>query len=198
MEPVACRVCDQLQNLPPQPAGQEALCVRCHSVLSKRMSGSRSRTAALSLAALILYFPANYYPILKMDYMGVYSENTIWEGCVTLFKDGMWVVAAVVFVASIVFPLLKLLGLFFLTIGPRRDDLRHDRTIMFKLITFIGPWAMLDVFLLAILVALVKLGKFATVVAGPGLTAFAGVVVLTILASSSFDPRLIWDEEGSG
>lgn len=195
MDIIACKICDQIQRVPELAAGNEALCVRCHSVLVRRIPRSRSRTAALSLAALILYVPANYFPILKMEYMGVYSENTIWKGCVSLFQDGMWAVAAVVFVASILFPLLKLLGLFFLTISGSGGSphMQHDRTKIFKLLIFIGPWAMLDVFLLAILVALVKLGKFATVLPGPGLAAFTCVVVLTILASGSFDPRMVWD-----
>jgi paraquat-inducible protein A len=124
----------------------------------------------------------------------VYSESTVWDGVVLLAQSRQWFVAIVVFLASIVIPLLKLAGLFFLTVTSRLETRRwlRTRTRLYRFIDVIGPWAMLDVFLLAILVALVKLGQFATVLPGPGLIAFTCVVVLTILASASFDPHLIW------
>jgi paraquat-inducible protein A len=131
-----------------------------------------------------------------MNYYGAYSESTIWDGCVRLFQDGQWPVAVIVFLASIMIPLLKLLGLFYLTVTTRRGSTRRrrERTWIFKFIEVIGPWAMLDVFLLAILVALVRLQQLASVYPGPALLPFAAVVVLTILASANFDPQLIWDE----
>ncbi len=130
-----------------------------------------------------------------MQYLGRFSENTVWDGVARLFQDGMWFVAIVVFLASIVIPLLKLLGLFFLVWPRQVKATRRVRTGIYKVICAVGPWAMLDVFLLSVLVALVKLGDLATVVPGPGAIAFTGVVVLTLLASSSFDPRLIWEEQ---
>jgi len=108
----------------------------------------------------------------------------------------MWFIAVIVFLASILIPLLKLLGLFFLVATARSTRWRRERTRIYQVIDVIGPWAMLDVFLLAILVALVKLGELATVLPGPGLIAFTAVVVLTILASATFDPRLIWEPKG--
>jgi paraquat-inducible protein A len=156
---------------------------------------SLGRTAALSLTALLLYVPANIYPILTMDYYGMHSESTVWDGCVKLFRDGQVLVAVIVFLASILIPLFKLLGLLFLvgtgTLAPARWQL--ERTRVSRVIDVIGPWAMLDVFLLAVLVALVKLEQLATVRPGPGLPAFAAVVVLTMLASASFDPKVIWE-----
>jgi paraquat-inducible protein A len=145
---------------------------------------------------LILYIPANIYPILRMERYGAYSESTVWDGCVKLFQNGQWVVALIVFLASIMIPMLKLLGLFYLVVTAqvRSARRRRERTLVYKVIEVIGPWAMLDVFLLAVLVALVKLGEIATVRPGPGLLAFTSVVVLTILASASFDPRAIWEE----
>ena len=172
-----------------------AECCRCGSIISERKVNSLARTAAFSLAALIFYLPANIYPILRMNYYGAYSESTVWDGCVSLFRDGQWLVAVIVFLASILIPLCKLLGLFYLVVtakfnSPRRQQ---ERTWIYRIIEMIGPWAMLDVFLLAVLVALVKL-EFATVLPGPGLLAFTAVVVLNILASTSFDPELIWEE----
>lgn len=176
--------------------GAVAECARCGSIVAGRSSHSLGRTAAFSLAALVFYVPANIYPILRMEYYGAYSESTVWDGCVKLFQQGQWPVAAVVFAASILIPLFKLLGLFFLVITAKRKSARRrkERTRVYRIIEAVGPWAMLDVFLLSVLVALVKLEQLATVRPGPGLLAFAAVVVLTILASASFDPRAIWEE----
>ncbi|MGH7847798.1 MAG: paraquat-inducible protein A [Candidatus Binatia bacterium] len=191
---IACRTCGLVQRVDELQPGMAAECCRCGSTISKQPVHSVGRTAALSLAALILYVPANIYPILRMNYYGAYSENTVWSGCVKLFEDGQWPVAVIVFLASIVIPLFKLLGLFFLVVTARFKSprLRRERTWIYKTIDVIGPWAMLDVFLLSVLVALVKLRQIATVLPGPGLLAFTAVVVLTILASSSFDSKLIW------
>ena len=191
---ISCRTCGLVQRLVELPPGTVAECARCSATLGGQKRHSLARTAAFSLAALVFYAPANLYPVLQMDLYGVHSENTVWQGCVALFEQGQKAVAVVVFVASILSPVLKLLGLFFLTamtaVGSRRW--RRGRTWIYKAVEVIGPWAMLDVFLVAILVALVKLGELATVLPGRGLIAFAAVVVLTILASTSFDPALIW------
>jgi paraquat-inducible protein A len=129
---------------------------------------------------------------------GAESENTVWEGVKLLWKDGDIIVAVIVFMASILIPLLKLLGLFILVIAARhREKLRSRKqlTWIYLLIESIGRWAMLDVFILAVLVSVVKLHKLATVVPGKGLLAFTCVVVCTLLASASFDPQLIWEKE---
>jgi paraquat-inducible protein A len=191
----ACGICGLIQRMGELRADESAACARCGTVLRRNRKDSLERTAALSLAALILYVPANIYPILRMEYYGLYSESTVWDGCVKLFQDGQWPVAIIVFLASILIPLFKLLGLFFLVSSaksgsPRR---RRERTIVYRVIEAIGPWAMLDVFLLAVLVALVKLERIATILPGRGLLAFAAVVVFTILASAFYDPRTIWD-----
>jgi paraquat-inducible protein A len=175
--------------------GTAAECFRCGAFLGvRRSSASLHITAALSLAALVLYVPANIYPILRMEFYGAHSDNTIWDGVVSLAQHNQWVVAAIVFLASMVVPLVKLAGLFFLVGSSllRWGRRLRWRTDLYKFIDAVGPWAMLDVFLLAVLVSLVKLGQLATVVPGPGLFAFSGVVVLTMLASAAFDPKMIW------
>lgn len=194
---VVCKTCGLLQRTAALQLGSVAECCRCGSTVGRYNSDSLARTAAFSLAALIFYVPANVYPILSMDFYGAYSENTVWEGCVKLFESGQWPVAVIVFFASILIPLVKLLGLFSLVVTTkfRPARLRRGWTWIHKIIEAIGPWAMLDVFLVAVLVALVKLGRLATVLPGPGLVMFTAVVVLTILASASFDPRLIWDDK---
>src|SRR5688572_28383451 len=193
---IVCGTCDQQQRLDGLEPGTAAECCRCGSVITERRSGSLEMTAALSLAALILYVPANVYPILSMSLHGAYSESTVWDGVVSLFRHDQWMVATVVFLAGILIPLCKLIGLFLLvTMAKARSARwRQERTRLYRFIEVIGPWAMLDVLLLAVLVALVKLEKIATVLPGTGLVAFSAVVVLTILASLSFDPKLIWNE----
>ena len=194
---VACATCGLVQLVNEPPAGFAAECARCGGVILERRVAGPEVTAALTLAALILYIPANVYPILRMSYYGAYSENTVWEGIVDLVRHEEWLVAVIVLLASMVVPLVKLAALFFLvaSASARTSRWRRLRTNLYRFIDVIGPWAMLDVFLLAILVALVKMGEIATVRPGPGLLAFAGVVVLTMFASASFDPRLIWTEE---
>ncbi len=197
---IACKTCGLVQRREKLDPGTAAECCRCGWIIGTRKVNSLGRTAALSLAALIFYVPANIYPILRMEFYGTHSESTVWDGCVKLFQDGQWLVAVIVFLASILIPLFKLLGLFFLVVTAKFKSVRQrqERTWIYNIITVIGPWAMLDVFLLSVLVALVKLGQLATVLPGPGLLAFTAVVVLTILASASFDPKLIWDEPDEG
>jgi paraquat-inducible protein A len=191
---VCCPTCGLVQQVEPPQPHQAVECPRCGSTLAEYKAGSVIPTAAFSLAALILYVPANIYPILSMERYGAYSESTVWGGVRGLMDAGYWFVAAVVFLASMAAPLLKLLGLFFLVVTAQRGTprWRRERTRIYRFIEVIGPWAMLDVFLLAVLVALVRLGALATVLPGRGLLAFTGVVVFTLLASATFDPRLIW------
>ncbi len=192
-ETLSCPVCHLLQQAELQ-AHTVAECARCGAVLHERKLGSVVPTAAFALAALILYIPANLYPILRMERYGLYSENTVWSGIVALASYGYWFVAAIVFIASMAVPLVKLVGLLVLvaTAEARMPRWRRARTTLYRVIDAIGPWAMLDVFLVAVLVALVRLGALATVIPGPGLWAFTAVVVLTMLATAAFDPSLLW------
>lgn len=194
---VACRVCGQLHALPPLQNGTVAKCVRCGSRIARRTTGSLHFTAALSLAALLLYWPANTLPILRIELHGAASDNTAWQGAVRLLEDGDYVIAVIVFSASIFIPLLKILGLIFIVMTTwfRFSGARMLRTWTFRAIELIGRWAMLDVFVVAILVSLVKLSGLATVIPGRGLLAFCGVVWFTLLASASFDPQMIWERE---
>ncbi|HEX7053140.1 MAG TPA: paraquat-inducible protein A [Burkholderiales bacterium] len=191
---LSCETCGLPQRVEPLPPGTVAECARCGYPVTSHGAGL-DVAAALALAALVLYVPANLYPILRMEIYGAYSESTVWDGVVSLWQYGEYFVAIVVFLASIVVPLLKLLGLFFLVASVKwgRGRRLRGRTRIYKFIDAIGPWAMLDVFLLAVLVALVKLGSLGQVVPGPGLLAFCLVVVLTLLASQAFDTKLIWE-----
>ena len=192
---VACPVCALAQRVARGRPGVAFECTRCGSLLEREPErDSLHLTAALTLAALVLYVPANLYPIMRMYWSGAYSESTVWDGVVSLARSNQWFVAVIVFLASIAIPLFKLLSLFYLVVSAqlRSRALPRLRTRLWRMVDIIGPWAMLDVFLLAVLVALVKLRTLATILPGPGLTAFCAVVVLTIVASATFDPRLIW------
>jgi paraquat-inducible protein A len=193
---LCCPTCGlTLQVGAPLRRGQRAECPRCACTISEGPHGSLQLTAALAIAALILYVPANIYPILRMHFYGAYSESTVWDGVVSLAETGRYFIALIVFLASIAIPVLKLAGLLYLVISARFTFGRRlrDRVRLYRFIDAVGPWAMLDVFLLAVLVALVKLGEIATILPGPGLVAFTAVVVLTMFASASFDPRAIWE-----
>jgi paraquat-inducible protein A len=193
---VSCETCGLVQTVEPLKPGMAAECLRCGSFIGRPTTWrSLEVTAALTLAALVLYVPANIYPIMKMYLYGGYSESTVWDGIVMLMHNDQWGVAVIVFLASMVIPLVKLAGLFSLVVTARMGWGRRlrNRTQLYKFIDAIGPWAMLDVFLLAVLVALVKLSTWAKILPGPGLIAFTAVVVLTMLASAAFDPKLIWE-----
>ena len=192
---LACETCGLAQRVEDLAPGSTAECIRCGFTVATRPAGGADLAMALTIAALVLYVPANIYPILAFNMYGMYSEATVWDGVVTLLQAGQYFIAAIVFLASIVIPLLKLLGLMFLVVSVKWGHGRRlrARTHIARFIDAIGPWAMLDVFLVAILVALVKMGDLGRVVAGPGLIAFTCVVVLTMLASLSFDTKLIWN-----
>jgi paraquat-inducible protein A len=192
---IVCPVCGQEHRGAEIEEGATVRCARCDSVIFQDTRKSVSRVLAFSAGALMLYVPANIYPILSIKRLGVYSESTIWQGVRELFANGYWGVAILVFLASIVIPLLKLVVMIYLAGASRRGGHELLKFRLFRLIEIIGPWSMLDVFLAAILVALVKLGDVATIKPEPGLIAFAAVVVLTLLASASFEPRNLWNED---
>jgi len=188
---MSCVHCGQSQHLPKIPIGCRATCVRCNEILRQHAPRGVQRTIALSLAALVLFIPANTLPILSISQMGHRSESTIWGGVVELWQSGTQGIAVLVFFCSILIPLMKVLGLLYLCASYQIHSPKKYSSLL-RFITVIGRWSMLDVFLVAILVALVKLGTFATVEPELGIVAFAGVVVLTMIASTNFDSRLLW------
>lgn len=191
---ISCKACGLIQQLDHLPRGCIAECARCGETISRDHPYSRALTAAFSLAALCLYVPANIYPVMSMSYLGRETENTVWAGTKALWLDGMWGVAIIVFLASILVPLLKLIALFIL-VSVRGSRWQKFRMRILRITERIGRWAMLDVFLLAIMVAIIRFGKFGNVIPGPGIIAFTAVVIFTMLASASFEPRLIWKGE---
>ncbi|NKF23663.1 paraquat-inducible protein A [Solimonas marina] len=171
-------------------------CPRCDAPLHHRKFDSLRRSWAFLIAAAVLYIPANTLPIMRTKTLIYDLNSTIIGGIRVLWEDGSWDLALIVFVASICVPILKIVTLTILLISARRRSrwARRGRARLYRILEFVGQWSMLDVFVVALLVSLVDFGKVAEVHAGPGAIAFGAVVVLTMLASMSFDPRLIWDE----
>jgi paraquat-inducible protein A len=192
---VACDTCGLAQHLGPIPEGSIAECARCHFQLFHRRPNSRARTIAFSLAALILYFPSNFYPLITAEYHGLRSEMTIFQGIKSLFSQREYCIGSLVFFTSILSPALKILGLLFLPLSLGRPRWKRARTWAYRIIRVIDPWNMLEVFLLAIAVAMIEMGRVATVHPGAGVFSFTAVVALTLLATLSFDPRLLWDAD---
>ena len=204
---LGCRTCGLLNRRPAArtPARQRfrpqllLLCVRCGTALHTRKPYSIARTWALVIAAYVLYLPANLLPIVETGSLGKEKDwDTIIVGVIKLWQDGWWPLSVVILIASIAIPLGKLLALTYLLICARRGSATNRRgpARLYRLIEVIGKWSMVDIYALAILVALVQFQPAATVAPGPGAIAFGAVVVLTMLASRSFDPRLLWDSGG--
>jgi paraquat-inducible protein A len=179
-------------------AAHDGRCPRCGGALHRRKPDSLSRTWALVLAAAILYIPANFYPIMTVISFGTGSPDTILSGIRRLFEAGMWPLALLVFFASITVPVLKIVSLVALLLATQRKSAwrLRDRTVLYRIVEAVGRWSMIDIFMVSILVALVRLGAIASVSPGVGSLSFAAVVIITMLAAMTFDPRLMWDAAG--
>jgi len=190
---LTCATCGLL-NRPCRPI-EDAHCARCESRLHRRKPASVVRTWAFLAAAAILYVPANLLPVIHSGSLFGSNANTILGGVLYFWRTGSWALAIIVFVASIVVPATKLAVLAMLLVtSQRRSRWRPaDRTRLYRLTTYIGRWSMVDIYIGAVSVALVQLRPFAAIEPGPGAIYFGAVVILTMLASESFDPRLIWD-----
>ena len=172
-------------------------CKQCGSHLHSRIPNSLQRATALVLSGFILYIPANLFPIMTVTKFGSGDPHTIVGGIVALMHSGMVPIAVLVFVASILVPLLKLTGMTILLLIIHNRWRINSRiwSGTYRAIAFVGRWSMLDIFMISILVSLVDLGGVAQIIAGPAATAFAAVVVLTMFAANTLDPRLIWDSQ---
>jgi len=196
---LACELAVPAEAAARPPGGSWArptpICPRCGEALHPRKPRSLERTWALVIAAAVLYVPANLYPVMSVTSLGRTQADTILSGVQYLLHHGLWPLALVVFVASVLVPLMKLAILVYLLVSvQRRSAWRpRDRTRLYRLTEAVGRWSMVDIYVVTILVALVQLGNLATIEAEAGAIYFAAVVVLTIFAAAAFDPRLIWD-----
>jgi paraquat-inducible protein A len=192
--PVGCHTC----GLVSFPESAHEHCPRCGSPLHVRKPESIARTWALIIAAALLYIPANYYPVLTVMQLGAGMPSTIIGGVEELLKSHLYPLAALVFFASIAVPMMKLLGLGFMLIATQTGVIRglRDRTMLYHIVRFIGRWSMIDIFMESLLGALVVFGSVITIEPGVGALAFCAVVILTMFAAETFDPRLMWDSAG--
>ncbi|WP_106277874.1 paraquat-inducible protein A [Paraburkholderia sp. BL25I1N1] len=190
---VLCEECGLLVRDPAR-SGEQG-CPRCKARLHMRKPASISRTWAYLSAAIVLYIPANVLPVMKTSSLFGAQKDTIMSGVVYLWVSGSWPLAVLVFIASIVVPMLKILGLAYLAVSTQLHSqwLPEQRTRIYRAIELVGRWSMLDIYVITMLVALVQFQALATIEAGPASIAFGAVVVLTLLAAMAFDPRLIWD-----
>lgn len=194
--PVACHCCGLVQQAPPLPPRTRLRCARCSSVVRdpERRARSGSRVAAAALAGLLLYPFAVGLPIMTIERFGHSRATSIWTGTWELLAHGEWFVGLVVFTCSLVVPLLKLLGLLGITAFGHVLS-RRWRAATYRLIEWTGRWGMLDVLLISVVVAWVKVGDLVTVTPGPAAVTFTLVVLLSLVASAWFDPHAIWDED---
>ena len=190
---LSCHQCGKLW----EDAGEGESCAHCNATLHVRKPDSINRTWALLVAACIMYIPANMLPVMVTSTFFESHQDTILSGIIFFWVSGEWGLAAVVFIASFLVPLLKITSLFILLISAQQKSTwrQLERAKLYRMIELIGRWSMLDVFVVSLLVGLVQMQGFAQINAGVGIMAFGAVVVLTMLASISFDPRLIWDTE---
>jgi paraquat-inducible protein A len=189
-------VCHTCLALSPTGSGH---CSRCGSHLHDRIPDSLQRTVALLIASVVLYFPANLLPIMTTDQFGRSVESTIIGGVILLWNMGSYPVALVILIASVLVPIGKILIVATLcwTVGRHQLISARQRTTLYRITEFIGKWSMVDVFVVAILVALIQITGIIVIRPGAAALAFAGVVIVTMLAAESFDPRLIWDDHNA-
>jgi len=190
---LCCAGCELLTR--PADAWQPGYCPRCGAELAWRRHQSIQRTWAFVIAAAIFYIPANVLPVLTSNAPTFSESDTIMSGVIFLYTSGAWPLALIVLVASVMIPLGKIMALAYLLITVQRGSLKNnrERTRLYRLVELIGRWSMLDVFVDTFVVALVQLQPLMSVEPGPGVVFFMSVVLLTMLAAQSFDPRLIWD-----
>jgi paraquat-inducible protein A len=190
---LSCHVCG-LVSKAARPGGSTH-CPRCSAKLHFRKPNSVARTWALLIAAGIMYVPANLLPMMETRSLFGSQDDTIMSGVIYLWTSGSWDLALVVFIASIMVPLMKLIALTLLLVSVQRRSVWQpvQRTRLYRLVELVGRWSMLDIYVVTILAALVQIGSLATIKAGPAAMAFGAVVVLTMFAAMQFDPRLIWD-----
>jgi paraquat-inducible protein A len=189
----SCHGCGLVSR--PAPGAHEGRCPRCDEELVFRKPGSLQRTLAYLIGAAVCYVPANLLPVLTTNTAGGSESDTIMQGVVLLWSPTGWPLSLIVLFASIMIPSAKILALGYLIITVKRGSIKNNsqRVRLYRMVEIIGRWSMVDVFVDTFTVSLIQLQPLMSVEPGPGLLFFAAVVVLTMLAVESFDPRLIWD-----
>jgi paraquat-inducible protein A len=189
---IACHECDLLHQRRPLPPDGTARCVRCGAVLYRRKRNSLDRVLALTVAGLVLFIIANAYPFLTFRLEAQIQETNLITGVMELYQQGMWIVAGVVLLTTIVMPLLELTGMLFILVPLKLQRRPWKLALLFRAIRSFQPWGMMEVFMIGILVAIVKLVKMASII--PGMALYAFMVLIFILAASAaaLDPHIVW------
>ena len=190
---IACHECDLLQQSPALPMGGTARCPRCGAVLYRRKRNSLNRVLALTIAGLPLFMVANTFPFLTFRLEARIQETTLITGIIELYNQGMWMVAGVVLLTSIVVPLLELIVMLYVLLPLKVNRRPWKMPLFFRTIRSFKPWGMMEVFMVGILVAFVKLSKMATII--PGIALYAFMILIFVLAASaaSLDPHIVWN-----
>lgn len=187
---INCDQCD-LQNTVPVNSNKY-YCHRCHHLLTGIANPSRLQTLVYAFTAFIFYIPALMFPFMSIEMNGIRNSSTIWQGVKTLADGGSWMIATIVFFASLFIPILKLVILFYLGLPTTGVKNALFKTKLYRFVENIGRWSMLDIFLLAVLVAILKISPWTQVEPEIGAVLFGFVVIFSVAASATFDPRVIW------
>ncbi len=190
-----CHDCGKLIQATITGAGERQVCPRCHSTLHFRFPNSITKSWALIICAAILIIPANVLPIMYVDFLGTGSYSTIMDGIIYFFHSGEYGIGLIIFFASVLVPVFKIIGMTMILLSIHfkwKSWLRH-KAIMFRVIQFIGRWSMLDIFVIAVMSALLHFGVLTSTEAAPAASYFTAVVVCSMFAATAFDPRLLWD-----
>ncbi|MBL0701171.1 MAG: paraquat-inducible protein A [Desulfosarcina sp.] len=191
-----CRDCGKLLPINGQHGVKSGFCPRCGARIHLRKPDSMVRTWALIVTAALLAFPANLLPVMRVDYLGVPEESTIMDGIIYFFQEGSYAIGIIILTASILVPLFKIIGISLILLSIHfkwKTWLRHT-ALMFRVIEFVGRWSMIDIFAISLLQVLVNFGYLTSIEVAPAATYFAAVVLTTMFAAITFDPRLMWDK----
>lgn len=190
---VACHECDLLMRKPQLAHDEKALCPRCGYELYAHRHNVVERSLALVIAALLLFIPANFLPIMQLNILGQSAEDTVWTGVIGLFETGMQSVAVVVFLCSMGIPLLKLLCQLFVLLSIRLDIGRSYGLLLYRIYHHLRDWGMLEVYLMGVLVAIVKLADLASITVGLGLVCFISLLLVQVWLEVVMSPHQIWE-----
>jgi len=193
---IACHQCDLLHHVQPLKHGSVAQCMRCGAVLYRRKKNSLNRTLSLTTAGLILFVVANTYPFLAMKSEGLVQETTLIAGVKELYAQNMWGLAALVLLTTFLTPFIQLSGMLYVLLPLKFNRLPWRLPFIFRFLQSIQPWGMMEVFMLGILVAIVKLAKMASIIPGIALYSFAAPILVLAGAMASMDPNIVWDRLG--
>ena len=190
---ISCKNCHKMYE---RENFNDFVCTRCNHMVRKRIKNSLQVSLALTICAILLYIPAMVYPIMEVTRLGVKVESTILEGVISFLDMESYFIAIVIFTASVVIPMIKLVGLLFIFISLKINvKMQNNRKILiFKFIEAIGKWSMIDIYVVALLASIVQLDEIFNIKGGIAATSFALMVILTMIAANRFDTRIIWDE----